>query len=160
MPQKRAMFLRLVSELLEWTIQEVIPPFADSRRNHSGETPFEWVFEFLGWCGKLGARLTAAEVRSVVLSRIFGLDTDSALLLMDSFTRFFMIEGLLKPAQMGADNMAVWSEITDWIFAITGQSLPFSLCFLRLVRVELPEVCDDLGEPSGEAVEVTARTVG
>jgi hypothetical protein len=48
----------------------------------------------------------------------------------------------------------------SWITAITGQSLPFSLCLLRLVRVELPEVCDDLGEPSGEAVEVTARTVG
>ena len=39
---KRAKFLKMVGELLDWTIQEIVPPFADNRRDRSGHTPFEW----------------------------------------------------------------------------------------------------------------------
>ena len=114
---KRAGFLRMVSELLEWTIQEIIPPFADSRHDHRGQTPFEWVLDFSGWCGRLCASLPAAEVRQVFLTRVFGLDTETALFITESLTRSFMIEALLKPSEITEDNMALWSEITDWIMA-------------------------------------------
>ena len=50
---RRAQFLALVTELLEWTFQEIVPPFAKSKRDHQGNAPFEWVFEFSAWCGKV-----------------------------------------------------------------------------------------------------------
>src|SRR5438046_3424521 len=56
---------------LDCTIQEIVPPFAESRHDRHGHTPYEWVFEFSAWCGRLCAALTAAEARGVILNRIF-----------------------------------------------------------------------------------------
>jgi hypothetical protein len=55
---KRVKFLKTVGELLDWTLQEIIPPFAASRHDHRGNTPFEWVFGFAAWCGRVCAYLT------------------------------------------------------------------------------------------------------
>jgi hypothetical protein len=116
-PERRAKFLKMVGELLDYTIQEIVPPFANSRRDHNSHTPFEWVFGFSAWCGKFCAALTAAEARQVVFSRIFNQDAETALLMMQSVTRSFMIEAFLREKEITHDNMVLWSEITDWIFA-------------------------------------------
>ena len=50
---RRKAFLVFVGQLLDYTIQKVIPPFAESRRNHQGNTPFEWVFDFSSWLGRV-----------------------------------------------------------------------------------------------------------
>jgi hypothetical protein len=65
--ERRAKFLRMVSMLLEYTIQEIVPPFAQSRRDNRGHTPYEWFFEFSAWCGRLCAALTPAEAQQVIL---------------------------------------------------------------------------------------------
>lgn len=113
---KRAKFLKMVGELVDFTVQEVVPPFADSRREHRGHTPFEWVFEFSAWCGRLCAALTPPEAHEAILDRVFTLDTETALLIMQSFAKSFMIEAFLKQTEIAQDNLTLWSEITDWVF--------------------------------------------
>ena len=82
-----------------------------------GHTPYEWVFEFSAWCGRLCAALTVTEAHQVILTPIFNQDTETALLMMQSVTRLFMVEAFLKTPEITADNLKLWSVITDWIFA-------------------------------------------
>jgi len=114
---RRVKFLKTVGELLDWTIQEIIPPFADSRHHHTGNTPFEWVFAFAAWCGRVCAYLTPAEAHQAVLDRTFSRDTDTALLIMQGVTKSFMIQAFLRAKGITADSLTLWRDITDWIFA-------------------------------------------
>lgn len=47
---------------------------------------------------------------------IFSQDTETALLIMQSVTRLFMIEAFLKKQEITDDNLRISSAITDWIF--------------------------------------------
>jgi hypothetical protein len=114
---RRVKFLKTVGELLDWTLQEIIPPFADSRHDHSGNTPFEWVFEFAAWCGRVCAYLTPAEAHQAVLDRTFSRDTDTALMIMQGVTKSFMFRAFLRATDITADKLTLWQDITDWIFA-------------------------------------------
>lgn len=116
-PDKRRSFLLLVSQLLDWTIQEIIPPFAASKREYNGHTPFEWVFGFSAWCGKVCAHLSETEARNEVLARIFANDNETALLIMESLMRSFMIEALLRPTEISDSNTRLWMGMTDWVFS-------------------------------------------
>jgi hypothetical protein len=106
-----------VDELLEWTFQELVPPFAKSKHDHNGNPPFEWVFDFSAWCGKLCAHLTTDEAMNRVISRIWAQDTDSALLMLQGVMRMFMFEAFLKPKDIDFGPVALWSEMGKWLFA-------------------------------------------
>jgi hypothetical protein len=114
---RRMQFLALVDELLEWTFQAIVPPFAKLKRDRQGNTPFEWVFDFSAWCGRLCGHLMANEAMSRVISRIWAQDTESALLMMQGLMRAFMIEAFLKPKEIDETLIALWGEIAEWLFA-------------------------------------------
>jgi hypothetical protein len=114
--ERRVQFLKLVSELLELTIQEIMPPFAKSKRDYRGQTPYEWVFEFSAWCGRLCICLTPDEAKSVILSRIWSQDSDTALQIMQSLMRIFMIRAFLRPAEIADEHVALWSDMVAWLF--------------------------------------------
>jgi len=114
---KRGKFLKLVSELLDWTIQEIVPPFADNRHGYGGNTPFEWVYDFASWCGRICVYLTPAEAHAAILDRIFERDTDTALMIMQGITKSFMIKAFLGAKDITQVQFALWQEITDWLFA-------------------------------------------
>jgi hypothetical protein len=116
-PRRREQFLTLVGELLTWTFQEIVPPFAQTRRDHGGNTPFEWVFAFSAWCGKLCAHLTRDEAKNLIIARIWSQDADSALLMLQSLMRAFMIEAFLKQKEIGDELVALWAEMVEWLFA-------------------------------------------
>ncbi len=120
-PSRRQQFLVLITQLLNWTEDSVTPPFADSHRSIDVHPPFEWVFEFSAWCGRIGAHLTAVEVREHILDPIYALKNETALLIMQGLTRSFMMEALLKQPTVADDNRALWSQITDWIFRIRNR---------------------------------------
>jgi hypothetical protein len=112
----RSEFLRLLDQLLEWTLQEIVPPFArSSREKLSGDTPFEWVFKFSDWCGKVFTKLTAVECREI-LRRIVAQDNETALLIMQSLMRSFMIDAFLLSKEISDDHLLIWSEMTEWVF--------------------------------------------
>jgi len=114
---KRAKFLTLVARLLDWTIQEMVPPFADNRHEHRGNTPFEWVYDFASWCGRICVYLTPAEAHAAILDRTFERDTDTALMIMQGVTKSFMIKAFLGTKEITEAQLALWREITDWLFA-------------------------------------------
>ena len=116
-PDLRRRFLGLVAQLTEYTIQEIIPPFVQSRREYrEHRVPYEWVYGFALWCGKVGARLTAEEFRETVLQRVFGSDNETALKIMQSMMRSFMIDALLLPKEISEEHQKIWSEMTAWVF--------------------------------------------
>lgn len=119
-PRYRALIQKLAAQLLDYTGQQITPPFAKNRRDYHGNTPFEWIYTFSAWCGRLCAHLPEADVESEILARIFRLEREAGLMIMQSFMVSFMIEALLKPIEAGADisdgNFALWNQMTDWTF--------------------------------------------
>jgi hypothetical protein len=111
---------KMAAQLLDYTSQKVTPPFAESRREYRGNTPYEWVYAFSSWCGRLCAQLPEAEVEGEFLSRIFRFERDAGLMIMQSFMVSFMIEALLRPVEVSAEisegNLALWTRMTDWTF--------------------------------------------
>lgn len=114
--EKRHSFLVLVSQLLDWTIQEIVPPFAISKRDYGGNAPYEWVFRFSSWCGKVCAHLSDTEVRKEILARIYASDNETALLIMQSLMLSFMIEALLDQLDISDSNTGLWQEMNAWVF--------------------------------------------
>lgn len=112
---RRAAFLVMVEQMMATTIQKIVPPFADNRRDNLGNTPFEWVFAFSHWLGKVSLHLSPDEVRQVVLQAIFATDNETALLLMQSFAPSFLAYTMLPPADFSEDAFGVWETIADWI---------------------------------------------
>ena len=113
---RRSQFVRLVGQLTDLTMQEIIPPFAQSRRDHYGNTPFEWVSNFFNWCGRLSTQLTLEEVQAEILSRVLATDDEAALLAMQSFIPAYMIEAFLLPPTIDDQRVLLWEEIAEWIF--------------------------------------------
>ena len=114
---RRGKFLKTVGELLDWTFQEIMPPFSDSRHDHGRNTPFEWVFGFAAWCGRVCANLTPAEAHEAILDRTFSRDPETALLIMQGVTKSFMMEAFLRTKHVALENLEIWSDVTDWIFS-------------------------------------------
>jgi hypothetical protein len=112
---RRAHFLAVVDGLLEYTFQEIVPPFAASKREYHGHTPFQWVYEFSAWCGKLMVHLTPSEAKGI-LARIWAKDTKTALLMIQSVMRLFMIRGFLMSTEVSDERIALWAEMVAWLF--------------------------------------------
>jgi hypothetical protein len=107
--------LAFVGELLEFTFQEIVPPFAKSKRDYDGHTPFEWVSAFSSLCGRLCAYLTGDEAKQFLLSKIWAQNAESAFLILDNLMRSYMIRGLLTAATISDDRVALWREMIDWL---------------------------------------------
>lgn len=113
---RRSQILRLLDQLVEFTLQEIVPPFAHSRRdNCGGNTPYKWVFEFSNWCGKIFTKLTASECRAT-LQKIFAQDNEASLLIMQNLMWAFMIEAFLPSKEIRDDHLLIWNEMADWVF--------------------------------------------
>ena len=113
---RRAQLLDMLSEFMDFTFKEIVPPFASSKKKHRGNAPYEWVFEFSAWCGKLSVCLTSDEVRRSILSRIWAEDMETSLMMMPSLMRAFMVRGLLQPADISDEHVSLWAEMAGWSF--------------------------------------------
>ena len=114
-PERRSQFVTLVEQLVAMTIQEVVPPFAKSRRDNRGNTPFEWVFSFFHWLGRVASHLSSAEVERIALQPLFATDNETALLAMQSFAPSYLAHSLLPPAVITDEAFATWEKIAEWI---------------------------------------------
>jgi hypothetical protein len=75
------------------------------------------VYAFSAWCGTLGIHLTPDEVKELILSRIWAQPSASALLMMQSLMRTFMVGAFLRPAEINEAHIALWSAMADWLFS-------------------------------------------
>lgn len=114
-PELRAQFVTLAEQLVAMTIQEIVPPFAKSRRDSRGNTPFEWVFSFFHWLGGVASHLSSVEVEIVALQPLFATDNETALLAMQSFAPSYLAQSLLPPAVVTDEAFATWERIAEWI---------------------------------------------
>lgn len=114
-PERRLQFVTLVEQLVAMTIQEVVPPFAKSRRDNGGNTPFEWVFSFFHWLGRVASHLSSAEVERIALQPLFATDNETALLAMQSFAPSYLAHSLLPPAVITDEAFETWEKIADWV---------------------------------------------
>jgi hypothetical protein len=73
--------------------------------------------DFSAWCGTLCAHLTRDEAKSRVVARIWAQDTDTALMMLQSLMRSFMIEAFLRPKEISDELVAFWTEMAEWLFA-------------------------------------------
>ena len=114
-PNQRREFLGLLEKLIEMTFQEMVPPFAENRRDHQGNIPFEWVFGFFHWLGRTCQYLSRPEIEDIILPRIFEAENESALMAMQSFARAFLGYLVLPPSELTDDHFEIWERIADWI---------------------------------------------
>jgi hypothetical protein len=114
--ERRCQFVRLVSDMLDYTLQELVPPFAESKRDHNHHTPFEWVYDFSSWLGSVCVELNQEEAEQI-LTRVWSQDdTESILIIMQSLMRRFMVRAFLNPADIKAEHLVLWSRMIDWLF--------------------------------------------
>ena len=114
-PDQRRQFLGLLGQLIEMTFQEMVPPFGDSRRDHQGNIPFEWVFGFFHWLGRTCRYLSKSEIEDIILPRIFEAENESALMAMQSFARAYVGYLVLPPSELTDDRFEIWERIADWV---------------------------------------------
>ena len=113
--RSRAELLKLVRELVEMTLQEIKPPFAKSRRNWDGNTPFQWVHELFFWTGKVASRLTNEEIEAAILAPVLQADRESALLALTSFQASFLANAILPPTTMTDEAFSTWQRLSTWL---------------------------------------------
>lgn len=112
---RRSEFLRLVTDLLAYSIQEIAPPFGGNDEGLSRRVPYGWVYAFSGWLGKVAAHLPADEVCSIILLPIESVDGAAAPMIMKSFIPAFMLEGLFR-SDLSDAQFDSWMNIADWVF--------------------------------------------
>jgi hypothetical protein len=95
----------------------MVPPFATSRRDHNGHTAYEWAYAFSAWCGKLCIQLSREEAQEQILSPIWAQPPRSALLMLQTLMRTFMIRAFLTPAEISRAHITLWSAMADWLFS-------------------------------------------
>ena len=139
-PEQRSQLLTFVEQLVAMTIQEIVPPFAKSRRDNRGNTPYEWVFSFFHWLGSVASHFSLAEVERFVLHPLFVTDNETALLAMQSFTPAYLAHSLLLPTVISDEAFATWEKIAEWIIEnpegnIRGRHVDreFSICVFILL---------------------------
>ncbi len=114
-PERRSQFVALVGQLVAMTIQEMVPPFVESRHDPRVNKPYKWVFSFFNWLGKVASRMTLAEVERVALQQLFATDNKAALLAMRSFAPSYLSYSLLPPADITDEAFAIWEKIAMWV---------------------------------------------
>jgi hypothetical protein len=107
----------LACQLRDFTIMEVVPPFADSRREYRGNIPFNWVYACSAWLGRVLAAIPEAEAKERLLTPILAVDNETTLLLLHTIVRHFMLRALATPATIAEADLALWRRLADWVLA-------------------------------------------
>ncbi len=94
---------------LDWALASL------GERDRHGDTPFEWLFEFGRWLGRLCALLPASEIRTLVIARADAAVRHAADEVMDMVVRSFMIDRMLQTEALDAGTLESWDLLTGWI---------------------------------------------
>jgi NACHT domain len=105
----------LAEQLRDFTLMEVVPPFAESRRDYQGNTPFNWVYACASWLGKVLAAISDGEAKKRLLAPILTADDETALLLLHTIMRHFMLRALVTPTDIAPADIALWQYLCDWV---------------------------------------------
>jgi hypothetical protein len=93
-----------------------------SKKGERGDTPFEWLYAFGEWLGRLVAFIPAAEVQTLLLARLDGAERPAAAEVMDLAMRHFMIHRMLSLEPLDVGTLATWEALVDWAITRPGWS--------------------------------------
>ncbi|HWX65422.1 MAG TPA: hypothetical protein VNZ27_03240 [Rhodanobacter sp.] len=116
----------LACQLRDFTIMEVVPPFADSRREYRGNTPFEWVYACSAWLGEVLAAIPEFEAKEQLITPILAAENETALLLLHTVMYHFMLNALATPTDISDADLMLWRYLADWVLANPEGSNPLS----------------------------------
>lgn len=114
-PEGARRITALATQLCEFTLMEVVPPFAKSRREYHGHTPFEWVYACAAWLGKVLAAIPDTDAKERLLAPILAADNETALLLLHTVMRHYMLHALATPENIATADLALWHRLADWV---------------------------------------------
>lgn len=108
-PGTRDALIAHAASALDWALASL------GERDGRGDTPFEWLFEFGRWLGRLCALLPASEIRTLVIARVDAAVRRAADEVMDMVVRGFMIDRMLRTEALDAGTLQSWDLLTGWI---------------------------------------------
>lgn len=115
-PALKRELIGLTQDLIAYTGQQILPPFAKSTRDHRSNKPFEWIYSFSAWCGRLMAALDDEGSASTLLDQIIALPNEAPSHVLQHAMRAFMLDALLKPPDVEPHHRKVWDKMTTWVF--------------------------------------------
>jgi len=124
-PEAGQRLTKLACQLRDFTITEVMPPFASSRQEYHGNTPFKWIYACSAWLGRVLAVSPSLEAKEELLRPILNAENKTALLLLHTMMYRFMLEALTKPATIAEADLELWQRLADWVLANPRGSDPF-----------------------------------
>lgn len=107
-PGTRAALIEHAASALDWALASL------GCRDGRGDTPFEWLFEFGRWLGRLIALLPTAELKALLIVRVDAAQARAANEIMDMVLRSFMIDRMLRLEALDAETLASWNILTTW----------------------------------------------
>lgn len=108
-PGTRDALVAHAASVLDWALASL------GEKDGRGDTPFEWLFEFGRWLGRLCALLPTSEIRTLVIARVDAAVRRAADEVMDMAVRSFMIDRMLRTEPLDAGTIESWDLLTRWI---------------------------------------------
>lgn len=108
-PATRDALVDHAASALDWALASL------GEKDGRGDTPYEWLFEFGRWLGRLCALLPTSEIRTLVIARVDAAVRRAADEVMDMAVRSFMIDRMLRIEPLDAGTIESWDLFTRWI---------------------------------------------
>ncbi|WP_255254832.1 hypothetical protein [Novosphingobium sp. Chol11] len=108
-PGTRDALVAHAASALDWALASL------GEKDGRGDTPFEWLFQFGRWLGRLCALLPTSEIRTLVMARVDAAVRRAGDEVMDMAVRSFMIDRMLRTEPLDAGTIESWDLFTRWI---------------------------------------------
>jgi hypothetical protein len=102
----RVRLLANAASMLTWALS--------GRAEDGNAPPFEWLFAFGEWLGRLLGHLSPGEATSLLFDRVDDAEPKVATETMDTITRSFMIEWMLNKQPLSDSVIAIWEKLVGW----------------------------------------------
>ena len=96
---------------LDWALASL------AEKNGLGDIPFEWMFDFGQWLGRVCALLPTVEIQTLLIDRVDAADCHAATEIMDMAMRSFMIDRMLRTEPLDTGTIENWELLTAWVAA-------------------------------------------
>lgn len=115
-PMTRSSLVGLAGELLQYTSEEIYPPF-NSKKGDFGSPPYEWIHAFSQWLGLLDVALLSHEGEKGFVNSVLCLPDKVALSVLEGVMRVYLIDAILAPKEISSRAKAAWDQITSWLLS-------------------------------------------
>lgn len=111
-PEQRQDVLRLIQDLVRWTILDAVPP--GGRQHH--QRAYEWDMTFMDWCAQITAHLSIDEAEELIVGPIAGIANErDGEYLLEHFIRDFIRWRLDQNKAPDDTTLRLWNRLCDTV---------------------------------------------